>query len=272
MHVEFVCPGWNRPRDDHPELRAIEAHEYIGTPAMGAASLAAVTPEHWTYSFHDDRVTRVEPAKGPDLVAIPIFTPAADRAMEIADGYRELGVPVVAGGIFSSLMPEVVLEHVDAVCIGEGEAAWPTMLADFEAGTLDRVYRSMSKDATAADIAKAVDTVKTIQDHGLEVYASFSVGHDTQDRSVFDRVMQICSDGDVQVAEFAMATPYPGTRAWRRLGKEGRLLGRPWQEFNDANVVFQPNHMTPDELTRVYLDLWREYHRSRPANEWPIQI
>ena len=50
------------------------------------------------------------------------------------------------------------------------------------------------------------------------------------------------------------------------------MLGRPWKEFNDANTVFRPSHMTPDELTQVYLDLWVEYHRSRPANRWPVQI
>ncbi len=432
MHVHFVYSSWDRPRDCHPELRAVEAHPYIGTPAMGAASLASVTPDHWQVTFHDDRVKRVEPERGPDLVAMPIFTPAADRAMEIADAYRALGVPVVAGGIFTTLMPDVVLDHVDAVCIGEGEGVWPTMLADFEAGELKRRYSAdtvwdtagapipkyelyadwvdsaresgvavnpavdfplqfsrgcplpcshcvvprymgpklrmfppeyiracfekfatmggrrgatltedttflparavqqhlvdvaeacadldteiayigsgpqfihqvgkpfwdamnslgvhmvylmfgfghTSREATSKDSGpeaarKAIDTVKTIQDHGLEVYASFSIGHDTEDKSVFDKVMGICDAGDIQVAEFAIATPYPGTRAWDRLGKEGRLLGRPWREFNDANVVFQPKHMSPDELTRIYLDLWTEYHRSRPANEWPIQI
>jgi radical SAM superfamily enzyme YgiQ (UPF0313 family) len=119
---------------------------------------------------------------------------------------------------------------------------------------------------------RAIDTVKVCQDKGLEVYGSFSVGHDTEDRTVFDRVMEICHKGKIEVAEFAVATPYPGTKAWKRLNAEGRMLGRPWREFNDANVVFQPAHMTPDELTQVYLDLWVEYHKSRPANAWPVQI
>ena len=432
MLVHFVYPRWNRPRDNHPVLKEVEAYEYIGTPHMGSASLMAMTPPGFECSFHDDRVRPIVPTSGPDLVAIPIFTPAADRAIELADAYRALGVKVIAGGIFTSLMPEVILPHVDAICIGEGEPVWAQMLCDARDNKLQRVYRAekpwdlstapipryelyaewvdsmrdaghavnpavdfplqlargcpmgcshcvvphymgpkmrlfppewvkacfqkfetmggrrgatltedttilpvravqdhltavaeackeidteiayigsgpefihraeqpfwdamnslgvhmvylmfgfghTSRDATSinaprAAIDRAVDTVKVIQDHGLEVYASFSVGHDTEDRSVFDRVMEICRLGKIEVAEFAIATPYPGTKAWKKLNAEGRMLGRPWRDFNDANVVFQPKHMSPDELTQVYLDLWIEYHRSRPANAWPIQI
>ncbi len=432
MHVKFVYPSWDRPRDNHPELRSVEAHEYIGTPSMAVASIAAYTPEGWTYDFQDDRVVRVEPDSKPDLVAMPIFTPAADRAMEIADGYRAAGVPVVAGGIFTSLMPEVILEHVDAICIGEGEEVWPQMLNDFTNGGLKRTYQSVkpwdlanakvpvyelymdwvdavrdsglainpavdlplqlsrgcplgchhcviphymgpklrlfppefvracfdkfqslggrrgatltedttilpaaavqqhlievanacadvhtevayigsgpefihrappsfwesmtslnvhmvylmfgfghtSREATAinatpASMQTAIDTIHKIEDNGMEVYASFSIGGDSEDETLYDKVMDICRRGNVQVAEFAISTPYPGTRGWKRLHKEGRMLGRPWKEFNDANVTFQPKHMSPEKLTRIYLDLWKDFHASRPANKWPVQI
>lgn len=431
-HVHFVYPSWNRPTDCHPELKSVEAYPYIGTPSMAAAVLAANTPQGWRYTFQDDRVQRVEPGPGPDVVAIPIFTPAADRAMEIADGYRKAGVPVMAGGIFTSLMPEVIEPHVDALCIGEGEGVWPIMLRDWENGELKQRYRQQgiydlatspipayelyldwvdaqrdaglavnpavdfpiqlsrgcpmgcehcvvphymgprlrlmppekvresfemfqkmsgrrgatltedttilparkvqqhlqdvakacedldteiayigsgpeftrtapqpfwdamrslnchmvylmfgfghtSRDATSinstpADIQEAVDAVKVIQDNGLEVYGSFSIGHDTEDESVFDKVLEICDKGKIEVVEFAIATPYPGTKAWKRLLKEERILGRPWKDFNDANCTFQPAHMSPERLERGYVELWQDFHRGRERSKWPVQI
>ncbi len=141
MQVHFVYPSWDRPSDNHSVLREVEAFPYIGTPSMGAASIAAMTPPGFEISFQDDRVEPVTPAPGPDIIAIPTFTPAADRAMEIADGYRELGIPVLAGGIFTSLMPEAMLEHVDAVCIGEGEPVWAEMLTDPTDRTLNRPHK-----------------------------------------------------------------------------------------------------------------------------------
>ena len=114
--------------------------------------------------------------------------------------------------------------------------------------------------------------MKKCQDHGLEVYASFSIGHEREDESVLDRVLEICRRADIRVAEFAVATPYPGSPAWYRIVKQDRLLGRPWREFNDANVVFRPNLMSPETLQRIYVDLWLEFYKDRPRSKWPVQL
>jgi len=433
MHIAFVYASWDRPSECHPELASVDASPYVGTPSLAAASLAAVTPQRHTVTFHDDRVIPVVPDRGPDLVAMPIFTPQADRAMALADRYRELGVPVVAGGIFTSLMPDEVAPHVDARCIGEGEGIWPTILADAEAGRLrprydgndqrpdlgalptpryelyadwvdelrrqrradypdldfpvqlsrgcpvgcshcvlppylgpklrlappekireaferilslgiwrgatliedtttlasPRVQRHLtavaeacedldtrvayigsspqfmraapdsmfaalrslgvlqvylmfgfgptsraatSRNATPRTVQIAVDAVRRIQDNGLEVYGSFAVGQDGEDDSVFDRVLALCEAADIRVAEFAVATPYPGTPAYKTLITQDRLLDRPWREYNDANVVFRPALMSPDVLQRIYVDLWQEFYRDRPRSRWPVQL
>jgi radical SAM superfamily enzyme YgiQ (UPF0313 family) len=39
-------------------------------------------------------------------------------------------------------MPHEATQHADAVVVGEGEAIWPRLLADFERGELKRVYRA----------------------------------------------------------------------------------------------------------------------------------
>ena len=61
-------------------------------------------------------------------------------------------------------------------------------------------------------------------------------------------------------AEFAILTPYPGTPSWRRLESQGRILHRDWSRYNDANAVFRPSQLTPDQLTAGYLRLWREFY------------
>ena len=134
-----------------------------------------------------------------------------------------------------------------------------------------------SRDATAYNatpekVQICVDQIRRIQDHGMEVYASFALGQEHEDESVFDRVLEVCRLGEVRVAEFAVATPYPGSPAWNRLAREDRLLGRPWREFNDANVVYRPRLVTPDKLQQIYLDLWKEFYRDRPRSRWPVQV
>jgi radical SAM superfamily enzyme YgiQ (UPF0313 family) len=63
------------------------------------------------------------------------------RAYEIADRFRERGVPVLMGGPHATFHSEEMAEHADAVCIGEAEDVFPRMLEDAAAGRLKPIYR-----------------------------------------------------------------------------------------------------------------------------------
>jgi radical SAM superfamily enzyme YgiQ (UPF0313 family) len=59
----------------------------------------------------------------PDLVCISSISSTAPRAYELADFYRQQGLPVVLGGAHPSFLPLEGLEHADYVICGEGEQA-----------------------------------------------------------------------------------------------------------------------------------------------------
>jgi radical SAM superfamily enzyme YgiQ (UPF0313 family) len=70
----------------------------------------------------------------------------ATRAYEIADEFRRRGVPVVMGGYHPFMLNEFkreheVLEHVDSICISEGDYVWPEILEDARQGRLKPVYK-----------------------------------------------------------------------------------------------------------------------------------
>ena len=143
MKVLFIYPNFGRHADWHPELRElVPANEYLGPPSLGIASVAAATPPGVEVEFRDDRVNRIDLQNLPeaDVYAIGSFTPQATRAFELAAAMRAQGKKVVMGGIFPSLMPHVAEEHADAIVVGEGEAVWPTLLADAKAGKLRKRY------------------------------------------------------------------------------------------------------------------------------------
>jgi hypothetical protein len=50
---------------------------------------------------------------------------------------------------------------------------------------------------------------------------------------------------------------------WKQFVKEDRILHRDFSRYNDANVVFRPAQMTPDQLLEGYLRLWREFYAPR---------
>jgi radical SAM superfamily enzyme YgiQ (UPF0313 family) len=141
VKVLFVYPRFERHADSNPELRTyVPMEEYLGSPSLGIAMVAAMTPPGWAIEYRDDRLAPADGATDADLVAVSFFTPAASRAFELAAAFRAQGKTVVAGGIFPSLMPEEAAAHFDALVIGEGEAVWPQVLADFAAGALRPRY------------------------------------------------------------------------------------------------------------------------------------
>lgn len=143
MKIRFVYPRFQRHAQAHPELlEHVPCNEYFGPPSLGIASIAAVTPPEWEFDFRDDRVEDVGLDDDDiDLVAMSFFTPAATRALELADAFRARGRKVVVGGIFPTMMPDEAQLHADAVVEGEGEGVWHEVLRDFKAGELKPRYK-----------------------------------------------------------------------------------------------------------------------------------
>ena len=110
-------------------------------PILVLQQLAAATPKgHWV-KLIDDRYDNPFYKGEVDLVGISTVTPSAPRAYEIADRYRERGIPVVLGGIHPSSVPEEAKQHADSVVIGEAERSWPQLIRDLENGKLKAFYR-----------------------------------------------------------------------------------------------------------------------------------
>lgn len=145
MKILFVYPRFQRHAEAHPELKQwVPMNEYLGSPSLGIAAIAAVTPDDVVLEFRDDRLSPADRPTDADLVAFSFFTPAATRALELAAYFRGLGKKTVAGGIFPSMMPDLCAAHFDTVVVGEGEPVWHQVLSDFRKKTLQPRYLSPS--------------------------------------------------------------------------------------------------------------------------------
>lgn len=104
--------------------------------------LAALTPKEWNVELIDEQLRNLDFQAPVDLVAITTWTINSFRAYEIADRFRERGVPVIMGGPHTYFYAEEAAEHCDAVGIGEGENIWPMMLEHAAKGRLEKAYRA----------------------------------------------------------------------------------------------------------------------------------
>ena len=71
--------------------------------------------------------------------------------------------------------------------------------------------------------ADLLATLRAVYAHGIDVYASFVVGFDADDASIFDRQYEFIVESGILVASVALLLALPRTPLHERLGREGRL-------------------------------------------------
>ena len=120
----------------------LENVKILSLPPVSLGVLASHTPEDYEMEIIDESIDTIDFDRDVDLVAITCMTPLAPRAYDISTRFRERGIPVVLGGVHASMETQEAANFADAVVIGEAEEIWPTVLQDFEAGKLRKIYSS----------------------------------------------------------------------------------------------------------------------------------
>lgn len=400
LHLHFVFPRWRKLLDDHPDLRDCLSGSDVATfrmAGLGLATAAGAVPDGHLLTCTDENVAPFPPDLSADLVCLSFFTPQAGRAYEIAAECRARGLPVLAGGIHPTAVPEDALAHCDAVVAGPAEGLWPEILADLRAGRLrGKIYRGRADapfaaprrdlfagssylrcdivqtargcrtgcgfcvlpcsagteehrkeaGAVARDIAalrhlccfyadetllfadegsrewrrsfrrelesarlrrsgftaiyprfvceladedwddlaaiglrqvylvlglmaslnrelqdpRILEAVARMRRHGIETMATFTLGHDQDPLDLDEKILRFCADAGINLAEFTITVPFPGTPRFDQIEREGRLLHRDWSRYNGAHAVFRPLAESPSDLEGRYRRLWREFY------------
>jgi radical SAM superfamily enzyme YgiQ (UPF0313 family) len=104
-----------------------------------------------------------------------------------------------------------------------------------------------------------LDSVRCIQQHGIEVMAGFIVGFDSDPEDVFDRQVEFIRQSAIPIAMVGLLQALPGTQLYRRLGREGRLVGDANGNNIDCNLSFIPT-MSAQRLLDGYRSILKRIY------------
>lgn len=132
LKIKLIYPKWNK----------IPEQTEFHLPPHGPVCVAASIPEKYDVVFIDENVDAIDFTADCDLVLLSMMlTCQLPRGREVASRFRNLGVPVIAGGISTMLHAEEVATFVDTVFLGETEdGRLAALLEDVEAGNLQPKY------------------------------------------------------------------------------------------------------------------------------------
>jgi radical SAM superfamily enzyme YgiQ (UPF0313 family) len=106
---------------------------------------------------------------------------------------------------------------------------------------------------------QAALAVKKIRKHGMDVHGLFVFGDDGFRKGDADRVADFVEKHKLSGALIQPLTPFPGTRLFDRLKKEGRILHEDWEDYS-GKVVFMPRHLTAIELQEEIYRCYRKVY------------
>ena len=102
----------------------------------------------------------------------------------------------------------------------------------------DRVsQRLLSPECTAEEWQQGIDLVRMIEDAGIHFFASYGIGFDEQKPGIADRILKFSHDAGIDLAEFYINTPFPGTPFGRTVeAEEAKQLGMVFEIYHEDEL------------------------------------
>jgi radical SAM superfamily enzyme YgiQ (UPF0313 family) len=118
---------------------------------------------------------------------------------------------------------------------------------------VEESLKEAQKSQNRGDLLAAV---KKIQSYGMEVMAGFIVGFDNDPEDIFERQIDFIRKSAIPLAMVGLLNALPDTQLWRRLKREGRLLGEASGNNTSCDLNFK-TRMDPELLIQGYQSIMR---------------
>lgn len=110
------------------------------------------------------------------------------------------------------------------------------------------------------------DVIRRIYRHGLLIYGTFVLGCDGDGADVFDKTYRFAVENKMAVTNFNPLIPMPGTKVYRRMEEQGRLIYKKWwlsDRYRYGDTAYIPKNMSPEQLRDGCLKMRTDFYSVR---------
>ncbi len=169
----------------------------------------------------------------------------------IAEGLNH--VPwIMINGIRANLVDEELLGRMrEAGCIRTAFGV--------ESGNQRILDTVIDKRLTLDQVRAAFKAAKAV---GMETIGFFIIGLPGETEETMEETIRFACELDPVVANFSMATPFPGTEMYKQVMKNGRLLVKDWGEFAffENRAQFETDEMPAELVERKWQEAYRRFY------------
>jgi radical SAM superfamily enzyme YgiQ (UPF0313 family)/anti-anti-sigma regulatory factor len=109
-------------------------------------------------------------------------------------------------------------------------------------------------------VNKYREQFQKFHDRGIMMNTGIIFGFDGDHEGVFEKTVNFLEHNQIELAQFSVLTPLPGTRQLERMHAEGRLTTMDWRRYDGMQCVFRPKQMTPEVLEAGCHWAWQTYY------------
>jgi radical SAM superfamily enzyme YgiQ (UPF0313 family) len=151
---------------------------------------------------------------------------------------------------------------IDAVLRGNlvelaAEAGMRSVFVGFETLSKGNLIQSNKRQNIGHDYEQAIQRLHSL---GIMINGSFVFGLDEDDPDVFRRTVDWAVKNSLTTCTFHILTPYPGTRLFRDMEAQGRILHKHWDLYDTRQVVYKTVGLSAAELKRGYDWAYRSFY------------
>jgi len=107
---------------------------------------------------------------------------------------------------------------------------------------------------------KYLKAIERIHSYEISILGSFVFGFDSDEQEVFKNTVDFAKEAKLELAQFSVLTPFPGTALYSKLKAEGRILHHDWSKYYQGDACFQPANMSPEELKKRQKWAWDTFY------------
>ena len=171
-------------------------------------------------------------------------------AADLFEGMKGMGRVFQSAATVASVLKGDLIEKA-------AEAGLRSVFLGFETFSPENLRSSNKLQNLSKDYVAAVNRLHQL---GVMINGSFVFGLDHDDKDVFRRTVDWGIEHSLTTATYHILTPYPGTRLFQQMEREGRITSYDWSRYDTRTVVYKTVGLTPEQLKEGYDWAYREFY------------
>jgi len=105
---------------------------------------------------------------------------------------------------------------------------------------------------------------------GLQTMGFFIFGMPYETEETMEKTIRLALELDPDLANFMLATPYPGTEMYELITRHGNIFAHEWHDYaiHSDHARFTMPGYDPDLVVRKWKEAYRRFYLYRPRRVW----